>query len=489
MKIPRIGMRIIKTVVAIFLAIGISIILKLIDISRGKDLSDLGDISILSNMYTPFFAGIAAAYALHRDSKSSYNQAKIRSFGSIIGGYFGMFIILITEFILIDKLKLNNTNYPLYLLITYLIVSVGVIPLIMIAIMFKQQTCVFISCLTYLSVTISIRNGGMNVIHFATNRVLSTLIGIGISLLINNMSLIRRKNKDILFVSSLDNNFLTKDNISPYVKYKLNNLYYKKMPLVFATTRTPSSLNYVFDEVGVNYPMVIMNGAAIYHFDKGLYEDKCKINDDAEQFIEQKLEQLDMNAFRYIVDDNMLHCLYQKIGNEAERNYYNHRRKNKFNNFVRAKLLREINISIYVVIDIKERIDQLAELIRNSEYIKYVDLVVYKYTSIDGDYWYLKINSKDSKKDLLVKEIKERHNFQKLVVCGSGNTDIDMIEMADFSVCLSTAPTYIKEKVDLVIGDNADDVLKVFEKIYHTKNFDKAINKIKKKIGGIYEKN
>ena len=196
-----------------------------------------------------------------------------------------MLIILITEFILIDKLNLNNTNYPLYLLITYLIVSIGVIPLIMIAIMFKQQTCVFISCLTYLSVTISIRNGGMNVIHFATNRVLSTLIGIGISLLINNISLLRRKNKDILFVSSLDNNFLTKDNISPYVKYKLNNLYYKKMPLVFATTRTPSSLNYVFDEVGVNYPMVIMNGAAIYHFDNGLYEDKCKIDDDAEQFI------------------------------------------------------------------------------------------------------------------------------------------------------------------------------------------------------------
>ena len=50
--------------------------------------------------------------------------------------------------------------------------------------------------------------------------------------------------------------------------------------------------------------------------------------------VKEKLEQLDMNAFRYIVDDNMLHCLYQKIGNEAEKNYYNHRRKNKFNNFV-----------------------------------------------------------------------------------------------------------------------------------------------------------
>ena len=52
-----------------------------------------------SNMYTPFFAGIAAVYATHRDKKSSIKQAKIRSFGSILGGYFGMIIVLIIEFI------------------------------------------------------------------------------------------------------------------------------------------------------------------------------------------------------------------------------------------------------------------------------------------------------------------------------------------------------------------------------------------------------
>ena len=484
MKIPRVGMRIIKTMIAVFLAISISIILKIIDISRGKDISDLGDISVLSNMYTPFFAGIAAAYALHRDTKSSYNQAKIRSFGSIIGGYFGMIIILIAEFVLIDLTKLNQTHYTLYLLITYLIVSIGIIPLIVIAIIFKQQTCVFISCLTYLSVTISIRNGGMNVIHFATNRVLSTLIGIGISLLVNNVVLFKNKNKNILFVSSLDNNILTKENISPYVKYKLNNLYYKNMPLVFATTRTPSSLNYVFDEVEVTYPMVIMNGSAIYHFDKGIFEDKYKIDDDTEEYIETTLEQLNINAFRYIIDDNMMHCLYTKIENEAEQNYYNHRRKNKFNNFVRAKLLKELKVNIYVVIDKKDKIDKLCDEIRNSQYISNVDLVVYKYESVEGDYWYLKINSKASTKESLVQEIKERENFNKLIVCGSGKTDIKMIEMADFSVCLSTAPDYIKEKVDLIVSDNIGDVLKMFEKLYHAKNVDKKIKKIKENKGG-----
>ena len=218
MKFQKIGMRIIKTAIAVFISISIYIILLLIDSSRGKDLNDLSDITKFSNMYTPFFAGIAAAYALHRDSKSSYDQAKIRSLGSIIGGYFGMLVILLVEYVLIDLISLNTSNYMLYLLFTYILVSIGIIPLIAISVALKQQTSVFISCLTYLSVTISVRNGGMPVYLFATNRVLSTLIGTGISLLVNNLILFRRKNKNILFVSSLDNNFLSQGNINPYIK-------------------------------------------------------------------------------------------------------------------------------------------------------------------------------------------------------------------------------------------------------------------------------
>ena len=67
-----------------------------------------------SKMYTPFFAGIASVYALHKNSKSSFKQAKIRTLGSVIGGYFGMIIILICESILINALNLYETNYILY---------------------------------------------------------------------------------------------------------------------------------------------------------------------------------------------------------------------------------------------------------------------------------------------------------------------------------------------------------------------------------------
>ena len=94
MRKIRIGKRNIKTAISVFLAISLYLILLLIDRSNNLEADGF---SGLSGMYTPFFAGIAAAYTSHKDYKSSLKQAQIRSLGSVVGGYFGMIIILLVE--------------------------------------------------------------------------------------------------------------------------------------------------------------------------------------------------------------------------------------------------------------------------------------------------------------------------------------------------------------------------------------------------------
>ena len=480
MKIPKLGLRVIKTVIAVFLSISVYIILLWLNqILNFK----VDDFKAPTAIYTPFFAAIAAVYALHRDRRSSMKQAKIRSFGSVVGGYYGMLIIMLSEFVLINIFDLVNTNLILYYLLTFLIVSVSIIPLIQITLIMKQSSSVFITCLTFFSVTISSRNGGMPVFLFATNRVLSTLVGIGISLLVNNISFIRNKNKDILFVSSLDNNLLTskEDNISQFLKYKLNNLYFKEMALTFATTRTLSSLEYIFNDVDIDFPIVVMNGAAIYHFHNKSYDNVYKIDNESRKLIDSKLEELNMDAFIYSINDNMLHCYYDKIDNAAEKYFYNIRRSNDFDNFVKAVLPDDVKASIYIIIDKKDKIETLVNELNNSDCNNKIDLIVYPFDEIEGDYYYLKINSSDSKKEKLIQKLKDDRKYNKLVVCGSGKTDLNLIENADFSICLNTAPNYVKDKVDVVLNDNPEEILKVFEKLYHSYNFEKTIEKLKVK--------
>lgn len=473
----RIGKRIIKTMIAVWISISIYILLLLLDRLVGIDKSKW---SAPSNMYTPFFAGIAAVYAMHADRNSSFKQAKIRSLGSIIGGYFGMLITLIGEFLLINCLDLKEINYPLFTLCYYLIVSLGIIPLIIIVISVKQSTATFITCLTYLSVTISIRNGGMPVFQFATNRVLSTLVGVAVSLGVNSFSLIKRNNK-ILFASSIDNNFLDSNFLlSTYVKYKLNDMYYNKIPLVFMTTRTLSSLEYIFNDVNVIAPMVVMNGASLYDFQTKKYDEVCTIDIECRKIIDDTLYALGMQSFKYSIYDNNLHAYHDQLINEGEKMYYNVRLEKGNDDFVRGLVPDDINVSLYVIVDKEDKINELVNELNKNPKLNAVDLIDYEFAEKVG-YKYLKINSHIATKDSLLKKIKEENKYEKLVVCASGKTDLKAIELADFSICLDKAPNYIKEKVDVVIEDNPEKLLKIFNKLHITGDFNKAKEKLIKK--------
>ena len=195
MKKIKIGQRSIKTVISVFIALIIYILFYFLDEIIGKETEAFKG---LTAIYTPFFGAIAAAYTSHKDYKRSLRQARIRSVGSIIGGYYGMILIMIVEMVFLKLLPIEN--FYLYEVIKYTFVALGIILLIKMAVYFKQTDATFISCLTYLSVTVSIRNGGMGIAEFATNRIISTLIGVGIALLVNNFRLHYKRNKNTIFI-------------------------------------------------------------------------------------------------------------------------------------------------------------------------------------------------------------------------------------------------------------------------------------------------
>ena len=174
----------------------------------------------------------------------------------------------------------------------------------------------------------------------------------------------------------------------------------------------------------------------------------------------------------------MLHCYYHHLTNEEEVKFYQERRKNNFDNFVRATLPSDLNASLYIIIEKNEKINQLVDALENSIYISDMDIVV---QSLNEKYSMIKINSKPARKENSINVLKEKNAFEKVIVCGSGKTDIPLIKQADFSFCLNTAPDYVKEAVDVVIKDDPEEVLKTFEKIYYSYNVEKTINRIKKK--------
>ncbi|NLV89156.1 MAG: FUSC family protein [Tissierellia bacterium] len=149
-----IGMRVIKTVIASYICF---------------------IISYFRNT-SPFYSVIAAILSMQTDHDSSLKVGKNRMVGTIIGGIYGFIAIL-----LIDLLNIELFNY-----IHYLILSLFLIPIIYTNVHLKYSSSSYISCVVFLSITIS-HIGDANPMYFAINRVIDTLLGIVVSLIVNRL--------------------------------------------------------------------------------------------------------------------------------------------------------------------------------------------------------------------------------------------------------------------------------------------------------------
>lgn len=451
---PKIGLRNLKTAIAVAFTLIVHFILYVISPS------------FAATWYSPFFAGIAAVYSMQRDNSKSFSQAKIRSFGSLFGGLFGMVIILIYENLFMDAI-LDQLGYIGHLAILYTITALLVIPLIAFLVQFKKQDLVFVAALTYLSVTISLRNN-LPVAPFAINRISSTIIGVLITLGVNQFHWHRYKHKDILFVSGLDQCLLTKHrNLSSFTSYTLTNLINDGMHFTVSTTRTPASLNRIFKDIPLNLELMIMNGAVIYDLKKEKYLDIKYLSKEAQMQIDQYFIDLNRNVFAYSIVDQALSMYHTSFANPAEEKFYLDRKNDDFRNHIKGRLSSDENAVFYIVIDRKEQVETYAKDLTT---LIPFDISYQIYPYMD-DYFYLKIHRSETSKENALSSFLMKHQDKYVIAFGSMSFDVNIMKQSNYSVALSTADFKVKQIADYVIDSNQpDDLIKLMKKIYYAKD-------------------
>lgn len=147
-----IGMRVTKTVVAVYICFLISFL------REGL----------------PFYSAIAAILSMQTNPKDSINVGKNRIKGTLIGGLYGFLAIVLV----------NLIGVELFGYIHYLVLSLALIPIIYTNVHLRSQTSTYISCVVFLSITVA-HGGDSSPMYFTLNRVVDTLIGIGVSWFIN----------------------------------------------------------------------------------------------------------------------------------------------------------------------------------------------------------------------------------------------------------------------------------------------------------------
>lgn len=150
---PKIGMRMIKSSLAVLLCFVIYFI-------RGEGM--------------PFYSAIAAILCMQPYVSNSLKAAETRTVGTIVGGLFGMVVLVLSR-------KWIPANWDM---LYYFIISLCIIPLIYLTVIFKKTQASYITCVVFLSVTVT-HVVDVNPYTFALNRILDTLIGIVVSLGVN----------------------------------------------------------------------------------------------------------------------------------------------------------------------------------------------------------------------------------------------------------------------------------------------------------------
>lgn len=148
----HIGMRIVKTVLAVFVC-------SILGWLRGE---------------TAFFSMIAAVLCMQKSAEKTLTTSFNRVIGTAVGGAYGVIVLFLETQFRLQRIL------PLF----YLIVSLMLIPVILTATGIKKPSVAAFACVVFLSTTVY-HVGDSDPYTYALNRMLDTVIGIVVALIVN----------------------------------------------------------------------------------------------------------------------------------------------------------------------------------------------------------------------------------------------------------------------------------------------------------------
>ena len=394
-RIMPVGLRMIKTAMAVFICL-------IIYILRGEK-------------GIPFYSAIAAIFCMETYIENSKTNAKSRTFGTFNGAFWGCIVLVMNTYILKD----------IPIMWKYLFISISVIPVIYTAVLLKKHEVSFFSGVVFLSITVN-HLSDSNPYLFVLNRVLDTLIGVGVSIIVNRISLPRRNNNNILFVSELDDTLLNdKGELVPYSRVELNRMIERGANFTIATERTIASLMDFVKEVPLKLPVIAFNGAVLYDVEKKEFLRKKILDKEVVKSIQDLLREEKICCFTTVLLQETLMIYYEEFYQQAEEKVYNKLRTSPYRNFIKGSTGSDGECFHIMCICKQEHITKIHQRIKDLPIAEHIRMAQSSSKDNPG-YTYLNIYHKDAAKENMLDELKALTGLEKMVTFGTipGQYDI-----------------------------------------------------------------
>lgn len=389
-KLPPIGLRIIKSAIAVFLCY----IINLLRFGGG----------------IVFYSQLSALWCMQDYVRETKNNAKQRTIGTMIGAVYGLIVLVIFQ-------KSHFENIVATLLNAFT-VSVAIILIIYTTVLINKRNASYFSCVVFLSIVVNHAND-INPYVFVLNRVLDTMIGIAIGLGVNTFKLKHKKNLDTLFISGLDDTILNQsNNLTGFSKVELNRMIDDGLNFTISTTRTPASMLDPLKDIHLKLPVIAMDGAALYNISEKRFEKVYLISKEESQTVIDYFAQAKVPFFTNIVIDDTVLIYYQESENEVYNKIVAKLRKSPYRNYINRPAPSDEPVVYFMTIDTSEKIKKLYEDIKKTDIGQKLKITV----TASGEYTgfsYLRIYNHNASKENMIDYLLTLINVKEVVTFGT----------------------------------------------------------------------
>lgn len=381
---PPVGMRIIKSAIGVLLGFIIYLI-------RGKQ-------------GTPFYTALSVLWCVQPYTSNAMANAKQRTIGTLIGAFFGFIVILLEFYIL----PINNE------LVRYIVISFMIIPVIYSTVIINKKNASYFSCVVYLSIAVNHLTDA-NPYIFVINRVLDTIIGIILALIINIVRIPRKKEKNILFVSELDKILLNMQaTLTSYSRIELNKMLDDGVKFTISTMKTPAALLDALKDIRINLPVVAMDGAMLFDIKNNRCLKLYKMNYLESKEVIDFFKNWNLHCFVNVVIEDSVIIYYGDFNNKAEENIYKNLRSSPYRNYIKEELPERYGATYLMCIEESEKINKVYIEMSKKGYTENFKILKYESEDFQG-YSYIKVYNKNANKENMINEIKVMANTENII--------------------------------------------------------------------------
>lgn len=442
---PKIGMRMVKTSLAVFICL-------------------IAYTFRQSGM--PFYSAIAAILCMQPDVESSFRVGLNRVIGTFVGGCLGMGVLAVETWLY----NFHNLPYIFFAAI----ISIMLIPVIYITLVLKKSTASFIACVVFLCITI-MHGYDVNPFYFGINRMIDTLIGIFISLIINSIHLPCKVNRNLLLLADLDGTLIgSKGIIDPYSRATLNKLLKKKMNFVPFTRRSIPTAAPLLKDLSLNLPIIAMGGSVLYEMETHSYKKVLSISKDVSDEILDLAKGNGLHPFSFSVQNDILHVYHDSFSSPGEAAYYNHTKGISLLSFSQRSIPENEEPIRIRFIDKEEKLEGFKSILLSQPFSDEISWELYQ-SEYHNDYYHLDLYSAKRRSCVLLEELKRISGCEKTAAFFGQNRENFDSDSAFFGFLEESADALFKET------QKGKDTIKSVKKIKRvaTSNyyFDKYSNK------------